>query len=47
MPLKGQTSAQLVVALTDKRRLGDLTADRREQLVVGHHADRTGATARC
>jgi hypothetical protein len=46
MPPQRETGAQLLVALTDKRRRGDLTADRREQLVVGHHANRTGATAR-
>jgi len=46
MPRKGEASAQLFVALADTRRLGDLTADRRKQLVVGQRALRPWPPAR-
>jgi hypothetical protein len=42
----GQAGADLLVALADERRLGDLAADRDKELVVGHRADRAGTPAR-
>src|SRR5215217_5813077 len=41
-----QPGADLAVALADERRLGDLAADRRQQLAVGHRADRPRPPAR-
>jgi hypothetical protein len=43
---QGQPGAQLLVALADERRLGDLAADRAQQLAVGQGANRTGPPAR-
>jgi hypothetical protein len=41
-----QAGAQLLVALADERAVGDLAADRGQQLAVGQGADRPGPPAR-
>ena len=42
MPRRRRRARDLLVALADERRLGDLAADRHQQLAVGHRADRPG-----